>query len=83
MASRSTHTAPFRRAARSLWVLVVLAVLASGSLSAAVSGEAGPLMGARVAVSGLVLVVCVVLAARVMTAVERARRRGTTQRRAR
>jgi apolipoprotein N-acyltransferase len=61
-----------------LWLLVVLAVFASGSLSAAVTAKAGALTGARVAASGVVLMACVVLAARVMFALERARRRAVS-----
>ena len=74
-----THTPTSRRASRSLWVLVGVAVLASGSLRAALSADTGPFTGARVATSGLVLVAAVVLAARVMFAIERARRRGSDQ----
>ena len=78
----STHTSTTSaagRARRSLWVLVAVGVLASGSLNAALSTDTGPLTGARVAASGLVLVASVVLAARVMFAIERARRRGSDQ----
>ena len=75
----STHTATARRASRSLWVLLGIGVLASGSLNAALSADTGPFTGARVAASGLVLVASVVLAARVMFAIERARRRGSEQ----
>lgn len=79
MGSRSGHSAPSRRAVRSLWVLAALAVLASGSLSAALAAETGAFTGVRVAVSGLVLVVCVVLATRVMIALERSRRHAVAQ----
>lgn len=75
MASQSLNTSPSRRAVRSLWILVGIAVLAAGSLSAALTAGSAPLTGLRVAVSGLVLVGSVVLAARVMFALERARRR--------
>ena len=75
MASRSPSTAPSRRAVRSLWILVGTAVLASGSLNAALTAGTAPRTGLRVALSGLVLVVSVVLAARVLFALERARRR--------
>ena len=77
--TRASITSRSRRAGRSRWVLVGVAVLASGSLRAALSAETSPLTGARVAASGLVLVVAVVLAARVMFAIERARRRGSDQ----
>jgi hypothetical protein len=75
----STRTSSSRRAGRSLWVLVGVGVLASGSLSAALSADTGPITGTRVAASGLMLVASVVLAARVMFAIERARRRGHTE----
>jgi hypothetical protein len=74
MASSSPNAAPLRRARRSLWILVGIAVLAAGSLSATITAGSAPLTGLRVAVSGLVLVGSVVLAARVMFALERARR---------
>jgi hypothetical protein len=64
-----------KRAVRLLWILIGIAVLASGSLSAALTAGSAPLTGLRVAASGLVLVVSVVLAARVLFALERARRR--------
>jgi len=75
VASRSLNTSSSRRAVRSLWILIAIAVLAAGSLSAALAAGSAPLTGLRVAVSGLVLVGSVVLAARVMFALERARRR--------
>ena len=68
-----------RRAVRSLWGLVVVAVLASGSLSAALTAQPGPITGARVAASGLLLLVSVLLASRVMFALERARRRALVE----
>jgi hypothetical protein len=79
MATPSLHTSTSRRAGRSLWILVGVSVLAAGSLSAALAADAGPWSGLRVAVSGLILVCSVVLAARVMFAIERARRRGSDQ----
>ena len=77
--SVDTSTAEWtgRRAGRSLWVLVGVGILASGSLSAALSADTGPFTGARVAASGLLLLASVILAARVMFAIERARRRGS------
>lgn len=74
MGSRSPNTTP-TRAVRSLWILIGIAVLAAGSLSTALTAGAAPLTGVRVALSGLVLVGSVVLAARVLIALERARRR--------
>lgn len=79
MATPSLHASTSRRAGLSLWVLVGVGVLASGSLRAALSADTGPSTGVRVAASGLVLVASVVLAARVMFAIERARRRGSDQ----
>ena len=72
-----TNNSP-RRARRSFWILVLVAVLASGSLSAALASDPGPLVALRVAVSGLVLIASVVLAARVMGALDRGRRRTRT-----
>jgi hypothetical protein len=66
-----------RRARRSFWTLVLVAVLATGSLSAALNADPGHLAGIRVALSGLVLVSSVALAARVMTALDRAHRRAS------
>jgi hypothetical protein len=56
-------------------MLLCAAVLASGSLSSALAAPPGPLAGLRVAGSGVVLVVAVALAARVLVVAERARRR--------
>ena len=74
----SPRTISPRRARRSFWTLVLVAVLASGSLSAVLASGAGHLFGLRVAVSGLVLVASTVLAVRVMGAVDRAHRRART-----
>lgn len=73
----SENDRALRRAFRSFWTLVAIAVLAAGWLSAALAATAGALTGLQVATSGLVLIVAVVLAARVLAAVERARRRST------
>ncbi len=64
-----------RRARRSFWILVVVAVLAAGSLSAALTAAPGPATGLLVAGSGLVLLVSLGLAARVLLAIERGRSR--------
>ena len=64
-----------RRARRFFWILVVVSVLASGTLSDALSDEPAPTTGLRVAASGLVLVVSVALAARILLAIDRARTR--------
>ncbi len=63
-----------RRAQRSFWLLVMLCVLAAGSLSSALVAPPSPLTGLRVAASGLLLLGSGVLALRVMVAIERARR---------
>lgn len=68
-----------RRALRTFWILVAIAVLAAGWLSTALATAASTLVGLQVATSGLVLTFAVVLAARVLAAVERARRRSTDQ----
>ena len=71
----SSHDS-LRRARRTFWVLALVAVAAAGSLSAALDASAGTFTALRVAVSGLVLIVTIVLAARVMIVLERARRQG-------
>lgn len=65
---------PLRRTRRTFWVLALVAVAAAGSVRAALGAPAGISTSVRLVVSGLVLVVAVSLAARVMIAVERARR---------
>lgn len=64
-----------RRARRTFWVLALVAVAAAGSVTAAFGAPAGTVTALRVAVSGLALIVTIVLAARVLIALERARRR--------
>lgn len=63
-----------RRARRAFWSLVLIAVLAAGSTSAALTADPGPGTGLRVAASGVILIAVVGLAARVLFAVERAHR---------
>ena len=77
--SKLPPTSPWRRARRSFLVLALVAVLASGSLSAALASDPGPLVGLRVAASGLVLVASIALAARVMVALDRAHRQARTR----
>lgn len=72
MSSRAT---PVRRARRTFWILAVIAVIAAGSLSAALRAADGPIAGLRVAGSGLLLMVTTALATRVLVVLERARRR--------
>jgi len=74
-ASRTTST---RRARRSFWILLLAAVLAAGSLSNALASGPGQTTGLRVAISGLVLVVAMTLAGRVMIALDLARRQANT-----
>ncbi len=63
------------RARLSFWLLIVVAVLAIGSLSSALGAPAGPVTGLRVAVSGVVLIAALTLSSRVLIALDRARRR--------
>ena len=64
-----------RRARRSFWALVIVAVLAVGSLSAALTATPSPTAGLRVAASGLLVMVAIALATRVQAALVRADRR--------
>lgn len=63
-----------RRAHRSLWVLIAISILAAGWLSAAVSSPPGPMTGLSFALSAMLLLAAMMLAARVVIALERARR---------
>ncbi|HZW42937.1 MAG TPA: hypothetical protein VFF32_00910 [Dermatophilaceae bacterium] len=72
--SRRTSS-PMPRARWAFWGLVAIAVLTAGSLTAGLGADPSPLTGLRVAASGLVLIGSLALAARVMVALERARRR--------
>jgi len=65
-------------ARRSFWLLVLVAALAAGALSSALGAAPSPLTGLRVAASGVVLLGALGLAARVMFALETARRRATS-----
>ena len=71
MAPTSVSRWPSRQARRSFWLLLLVAVLAAGSLSSALEAAPGPLTGLRVAGSGVVLVAAVILAARVLALSER------------
>jgi hypothetical protein len=62
------------KALRSFWILVVVAVLAAGSLSSSLTATPSPTTGLRVAVSGLIALLAITLAIRVMMALGRARR---------
>lgn len=63
---------PLRRARRSFWLLLVVSVLAAGSLSSALTATASPRTGLRVAGSGVLLTVSILLAARACLAIDRA-----------
>ena len=63
-----------RHARRAFLGLVGIAVVAMGSLSSALASEPGPMTGVRVALSGIALIASLALAARVVIAIERARR---------
>ena len=62
------------KALRSFWILVGVAVLAAGSLSSSLTATPSPTTGLRVAVSGLIALLALTLAIRVMMALSRARR---------
>lgn len=64
-----------RRARRAFWLLLVLAVIAAGALTASLGAPPQRITGIGVAVSGLVLTVSITLAARILIAAERSRRR--------
>lgn len=70
----SPATAPFRRARRWFWSLVLTAVLAMGALYAALGARPGPVTGLAVAVTSLVLIAATTQATRLVLALDRARR---------
>lgn len=76
MSARSTGVRPpsaaLRRAQRTFWVLLAVAILAAGFLSSSLAAPAGPVTGVRVAASGVVALTALALAARVMLALARA-----------
>lgn len=76
--TRSGGTTSARTAHRSFWVLLIVAVLAAGSLTDALASTPAPATGLRLAVSGLLLVVSTALASRVLAALDRARTRSAT-----
>jgi hypothetical protein len=76
----AAHASALQRARRRFWLLLVTAALSAGSLSSALAAPPGPFTGLRVASSGLVLLVSLTLAARVMIAIERARKRARAAR---
>lgn len=60
------------RALRSFWFLLVIAIVATGSLSSALGAVPSPAAGVWFAVSAIVAIASVGLAARVMSALARA-----------
>lgn len=66
---------PLRRAYRSLGILLTIAVLMAGVLSVSLTAPPGPLTGLSFLASTVVFIVAFTLAARVVVALERARRR--------
>ncbi len=72
----------WRRAHRTFWLLVAIAILAAGFLSSAAGAHPGPFSAVRVAVSGTALILSVALAGRVFVHLERARRAGHQARKA-
>ena len=70
----TSRTAIGRRARIAFWTLVGIAALSMGALSSGLSRDPGPLTGLLVATSGAVVLVSLALAARVMIALDRARR---------
>lgn len=63
-----------RRAQRSFWLLVVLAALAMGVLSTAVTSAPSPGAALTVTTAGAILAGALALATRVLVALDRARR---------
>ena len=66
-----------KRARLWFWALVLLGTVGTGALSSALAAPPGVLTGLSVAASGLVVLVAITLAARILAALERARRRAT------
>lgn len=60
-----------RRARRSFWLLVVIAIAATGSLTGAVGAPSGPLTGVWFVSSALVVAASLTLAVRVLAALGR------------
>ena len=62
------------RARRSFWILLAVAIAATGALSTALGAAPSPVAGAWFAVSAIIVAVSVGLAVRVMAALARAPR---------
>ncbi len=71
---RARGESPLRRAHISLWILVGIAILATGGLSLTVTAPPSPMVGLGFGVSALFLIVSLLLAGRVTIALERNRR---------
>lgn len=63
---RPQTSAPLARVRRNFWLLVGIAIVATGFLFDALRSTPGPLTGAAVAVSGVVAVTTLALAARIL-----------------
>ncbi len=63
-----------RRAIGAFWLLLAIAALAMGILSDALTKAPGPLVGLTVAGSGIILLIALALACRIMIALDHARR---------
>lgn len=74
MTTPQARTSSWRRAHRTFWLLLAIAIAAAGFLSSAVGAHPGPFTGVRVAISGTSLILAVVLAGRVFIYLDRARR---------
>lgn len=66
---------PSSRANYALWTLTAIMIATAGGITASVSAPPSPLVGLSFALSSLIFVAALVLAARVTIALERARRR--------
>lgn len=75
----ATTPHPTTQARRSFWTLLAIAALAMGALSTALNADPNPATGAAVAVSGAVLAISLTLAARVLLALDHARRSARQQ----
>lgn len=77
MTKPSTQRQPGPSPRRSFWILVALAVLATGALTSAIEAPPGPITGLRVAASALVATASLALATRVLIVLEGSRRKRT------
>jgi type VI protein secretion system component VasK len=82
MTPTQAPSSQWRRAHRTFWGLLAVAVIAAGSLSSAADAPPGPSTAVRVAISGAALIVSVALAGRVFVQLERVRRTAQRARKA-